>query len=153
MDAARDRLAAAGCSVLVVSQSTPEALAYYVPRQGWHVPVVGDPDRAAYRAFGLDRTGWLAFLRPGVVWGYARGLLRGHRPKPVAAGEDVLQLGGDFVLSRGRRVVFAYPSATPTDRPSVGQILNALPRVPSAPPMPDISPPDPPRVDAPPPNS
>lgn len=134
MDAARDRLAAAGCSVLVVAQAKPEVLALYLSRQGWNVPVVSDPDRVAYGAFGLERTGWLTFFRPRVLWGYFRGMFRGYGVKKPYPGEDVLQLGGDFVLDKLRRVVAAYPSADPTDRPTVAAIRQSLP---PAPPTPD----------------
>lgn len=128
MDAARDRLAAAGCSVLVVSQAKPESLARYAARSGWGVPLAADPDRAAYRAFGLERTSWLTFFRPRVLLGYFRGMLRGYGVKRPDAGEDLLQLGGDFVLARGGRVVFAHPSTDPTDRSTVAAILAALPQ-------------------------
>jgi peroxiredoxin len=128
VDAARDRFAAAGCSVLVVSQAKPELLARYLARHPWHVPMVADPERAAYRAFGLERTSWLTFFRPRVLWGYFRGILRGYGVKKPYAGEDVLQLGGDFVLDRRGRVVFAYPSANPTDRPTVAALLAAVGR-------------------------
>ena len=126
MDAARDEFAAAGCSVLVVAQAKPEVLSLYLSRQGWHVPLVSDPERAAYRAFGLERTGWLTFFRPRVLWGYFRGMFRGYGVKKPYAGEDVLQLGGDFLLAKDGRVLFAYPSATPTDRPAVSALLEAL---------------------------
>ena len=130
MDGAREQLAEARCSVLVVAQAKPEVLSLYLARQRWHVPVASDPERAAYRAFGLDRTGWLTFFRPKVLWGYLRGLLRGYGPRATYAGEDVLQLGGDFMLDKRGRVVFAHPSTTPTDRPSVRAIRDALPPVP-----------------------
>lgn len=146
MDAARDDLAAAGCSILVVSQARPEVLSLYLARQGWHVPIVCDPDRAGYAAFGLERTGWLTFFRPKVLWGYFRGMFRGYGVKKPYAGEDLLQLGGDFVLDRSRRVVFAYASADPVDRPGVGAIRAALP---SAGPMGSEPAPDAPRVDPP----
>lgn len=128
MDAARDELAAVGCSVLVVAQAKPEVLSLYLARRTWHVPVVSDPERTAYRAFGLERTGWLTFLRPRVLWGYFRGLLRGYGVKKPYAGEDVLQLGGDFVLDKLGRVVLAYPSANPTDRPTLAALLEAVQR-------------------------
>lgn len=128
MDAARDDLAAKGCSVLVVAQAKPEVLSLYLSRQTWHVPIVSDPDRIAYRAFGLKRTGWLTFFKPGVLWKYFRGMIRGHRVRKPYAGEDVLQLGGDFILDKRGRVVFAYPSANPTDRPTLAAIRQALPR-------------------------
>ncbi len=126
MDAARDKLAVAGCSVLVVTQAKPEVLSHYLSRRSWHVPIVSDPERAAYKAFGLERTGWLTFLRPRVVWGYLRGMLRGYGPWMPYAGEDVLQLGGDFVLNNLSHVVLAYPSANPTDRPGIAQLLAAM---------------------------
>ena len=126
MDAARDALAAAGCSVLVVAQAKPEVLALYLSRQRWHIPIVSDPERGAYRAFGLERTGWLTFFRPRVQWKYLRGMLRGYGVKRPYAGEDVRQLGGDFVLDRAGRIAFAYPSADPTDRPVVADIIRAV---------------------------
>lgn len=112
--------------MLVVAQAKPEVLTRYLSRQSWHVPIVSDQERAAYRAFGLERTGWRTFFRPRVLWGYFRGMLRGHGVKKPYADEDVLQLGGDFVLDKLRRVVFAYPSANPTDRVSVPTILQTL---------------------------
>ncbi len=133
MDAARDQFAARGCSVLVVSQAKPEVLSLYLSRFKWNVPLVCDPERAAYTAFGLDRTGWLTFFKPRVLWGYFRGMVRGYRVKKPYAGEDLLQLGGDFILSRARCVIFAYPSADPTDRPAVSDLLAAFPLAPPIP--------------------
>ena len=126
MDAARDRFAAAGCSVLVVSQAKPESLASYIERQGWHVPIVADPERKSYAAFGLERTGWLSFFRPKVLWGYFRGMAKGYGVKKPNAEEDLLQLGGDFILNRNREIIFAYRSADPIDRPSIAALLAAI---------------------------
>lgn len=112
--------------MLVVSQARPEVLAMYERRQTWSVTLVCDPGRAAYRAFGLERTSWGTFFRPRVLLGYFRGMLKGQGVKMPYEGEDVLQLGGDFLLDKLGRVVFAYPSADPTDRPSVADILTAV---------------------------
>jgi len=126
VDAAREEFAAAGCSILVVSQAKPEVLRQYLLRHAWHVPLVSDPERAAYRSFGLERTGWLTFFRPTVLWGYLRGMLRGYGVRQPYAGEDVLQLGGDFLVSRAGRVVYAHLSKTPTDRPRIPTLLRAI---------------------------
>jgi hypothetical protein len=144
VDAARERLAARGCSVLVVTQAKPNVLTMYTSRKMWHVPLVCDPEKAAYAAFGLERTSWLTFFKPHVLWGYFRGMLKGYHVKRPYKGEDLLQLGGDFVLTRERKVVFAYPSADPTDRPSVSDLLAALQ---SVTPMSGEHRPDAPRVD------
>jgi hypothetical protein len=103
-------------------------MAHYVSRMKWNVPIVCDPDRVAYTAFGLERTNWFAFFKPRVLWGFLRGMLKGYRVKWPYKGEDVLQTGGDFILSRERTVVFAYPSADPTDRPTLAALLEAIPR-------------------------
>jgi hypothetical protein len=132
VDGARERFAAASCSVLVVSQAAPKVLSLYLTRRKWQVPVVSDPDRTAYAGFGLERTGWTSFFRPRVMLGYFQGMLRGYGVKMPYAGEDVLQLGGDFILDRQRRVVFGYRSADPTDRPSTTTLLDAIPSVPTS---------------------
>lgn len=139
MEAARDEFAARGCSVVVVTQARPPLLARYVQRQKWTVPVLSDPERTAYVAFGLERTGWLTFFKPRVLWRYLRGMAKGYGVKKPVAGEDVLQLGGDFLLSRARKLIFAYRSADPTDRPSAAALMRAIP---SVLPMPDELAPD-----------
>jgi hypothetical protein len=126
VDIARDDLAAVGCSVLAVAQAKPEVLSLYLARKKWRVPIVSDPERAAYASFGLERVSWLSFFRPKEMWGYLRGMFRGYGLKKPYAGEDVLQLGGDFVLDKLARVVFTYPSAAPTDRPAISAILEAI---------------------------
>lgn len=146
MDAARDQFAARGCSILVVSQAKPAVLSLYLSRFKWAVPLVCDPEKVAYTAFGLERTGWLTFFKPRVLWGYFRGMFKGYRVKKPYAGEDLLQLGGDFILERERKVVFAYPSADPTDRPGITNLLAAIQ---SAGPILHERPPDAPRVDGP----
>lgn len=143
MDAARERLAARGCSVLVVCHAKPETLAKYLAKRSWHVPIVSDPERAVYSAFTLKRTGWLTFLRPDVMLGYMWGMLRGYLARVPYAGEDVLQLGGDFILDRDRKIVYTYTQSKPTGRPSPRKLLATLERIhPSPPPMSPERPPD-----------
>ena len=115
-----------GAEVLVVTQARPELLAAFLRDHPLPFLAVADPERAAYRAFGLERTTWATMLRAGVLLRYLRLILRGWRPQQVRAGEDVLQLGGDFVLDGEGRLSYAYRSAEPTDRPSVEALLHAM---------------------------
>lgn len=82
-----------------------------------------DQEKAAYRAFGLEssiRRSWsLSNLRY-----YAKAALQG-RHIAVNRG-NVHQLGGDFVLDENGRIQLAYPSQTPTDRPSIELLLQAM---------------------------
>ena len=121
-----DQIRQLGGEVLVVSFAQPALLALYEREQSLPFPVVTDPMRTAYQAFGLERTTWREMLRGGVLWRYLRLMLRGWSLKPVNRGEDVLQLGGDFVLDSCRRLVYAHRSAEPTDRPAVAGLLKAI---------------------------
>jgi peroxiredoxin len=115
-----------GAEVLVVVQARPELLAAFLSQQRLPFPAVADPQRAAYRAFGLERTSWATFLRPDVVLRYLRLIIGGWHPRPAREGEDVLQLGGDFVLDATGRLVYAYRSAEPTDRPAVEVLVSSV---------------------------
>jgi hypothetical protein len=118
-----------GAEVLVISQARPEQLAAFLREQPLPFPLLADPKRAAYRAFGLERMSWARILRPGVVLRYVRLLFRGWQLRPASPGEDVLQLGGDCVLDGQGRLVYAYRSAEPTDRPAVEALLRVVRQV------------------------
>ena len=112
--------------MLVVTMSRPEVVAAYLKMRPWPFPVVCDPERAAYRRFGLGRTSWLSFFRPGVLARYVGLMFRGWRVRGINEGEDALQLGGDFVLDANQKLAFAYPSRTAADRPDVGKMIESL---------------------------
>lgn len=111
-----------GATVLAITQSQPAAVrAVSSPFE-----MLCDPERQAFRYFGLDRGRFSMFFRPRVLWYYFKFLLRGWMPRRNERGEDVLQLGGDFVISADRRLTFAHPSRDPADRPSVGVLIDQL---------------------------
>jgi alkyl-hydroperoxide reductase/thiol specific antioxidant family protein len=112
-----------GAGVVAVSMSRPEVLARYLAGRPLPFPLVADPDRRAYAAFGLGRTTWARLARPGVLWRYAKLVARGAPVRRVPEGEDPLQTGGDFLVGPGRRLSWAYASADPTNRPRVDQVL------------------------------
>jgi peroxiredoxin len=113
-------------NVLVVSQAQPEVLAAFLHKEPLDFPAAADPERAAYRAFGLERTSWAAFFRPQAVRRYLSHLVHGWLPQGLQRGEDVLQLGGDFILDGDGRLVYAHRSSEPTDRPPAEALLQIL---------------------------
>jgi len=117
---------ALGGEVLVVSFTPPAKVATYLARGKLPFPVVSDPALAGYRAFGIGRTSWTAMLRPAVLWRFLKMMVRGWLPRKPGENEDLLRLGGDFVLDRGRHIVYAHPSREPTDRPSKAALLAAV---------------------------
>jgi hypothetical protein len=115
---------ALGAEVVVVSFEPAARLPGYRELHGWPFPVVSDPERVAYRAFGLESAGWRDLLAPRVLKRYAQLLLQGYRVR--WSGADLHQLGGDFVIDRGRRLIYAHRSLDPADRPPVSELLSAL---------------------------
>lgn len=121
-----DTIRELGGEVLAVSFAKPERVAAYVERYPLPFPVLADPDLEAYRAFDLGRTSVLGMLNPIVMLKYAALMVRGWMPWKPAKKDDLFQLGGDFVVDSQRRLVYAYPSANPTDRPAVDDLIQAV---------------------------
>lgn len=121
-----DEIRERGGEVLAVSFTAASKAAPYLARHPLPFPVLFDPERQAYQAFELGRTSWGQILRPRVVWGYLRRMAHGWLPRRGQQGEDVMQLGGDFVLDGRRRLVYAYRSADPADRPAAAALLEAV---------------------------
>jgi peroxiredoxin len=117
---------AAGAEVLAVSMRKPEFLGEFLKHAKWSIPMACDPDRAAYRLFGLERTTWTSYLRPGVIGGYMGLMVRGWMPGIPAKGEDVHQLGGDFILDRDGRLIYAFRSPDPSRSAPIVDLLNLL---------------------------
>lgn len=111
--------------IVVISQGTPEVLRQFLARHPKPFPVVGDPSRTLYRAAGLDRVSVWGFFRPRVLAGYLRELRHGAKLTRPYAGEDVLQRGGDFVVTRDGGVVYTHRSPDSTSRPAVADVLAA----------------------------
>jgi hypothetical protein len=112
-----------GVGVVAIAMSRPEGVARYLAERPLPFLLLADPERRAYAAFGLGRTTWARIARPGVVWRYAKFVLRGSKLRRVPEGEDPLQTGGDLLVGPDRRLAWAYTSPDPTDRPAVDLLL------------------------------
>ena len=89
-------------------------------------PLLVDPERSAYRAWGLGRSSVLGVWGDPRVWlRYAREISRGERLR--RPGSDTLQLGGDFVVDPDGTVAYSRPQRR-DDRPPVAELLQALER-------------------------
>lgn len=120
-----DRLAEfGGAAVVLITFTRPRNLRGFRRRLGLSYPVLADETRAAYRAYGLGRGSWRRVWGLHTLKAYGRLLRAGRRPRLPAA--DTLQLGGDFVVDSEGRVVYAYRSAGPDDRPSVDDLVTAV---------------------------
>jgi len=115
--------------IVAVSFTPPSRVASFLKVQPLPFPAVSDPERKAYHQFSLGKTTWLRMMRPSVIWRFVKLMFRGWKLKKAEPGEDVLQMGGDFVLDGDGRLVFAYRSVDPTDRPTIAALLDVLRRL------------------------
>ncbi len=114
------------CDIIVVVQARPDILRQFLARHPQPLLMVCDPDRLVYRQLGLQRVSWLSFFKPSVIWGYLRLMFRGQRVQRPYDGEDVRQLGGDFLLSEHEHIVTRYTATDPTVRPTITAMLHDL---------------------------
>ena len=116
-----DEVRARGGEVLAIGFDRLERAERYLAEQELPFPLLVDPERRVYRAYGLEKGAWWRFLLPKVALGYWRMMESGaqvQRPE-----EDPLQLGGDFVVDPDGRLALVHPAKDPTDRPSVAALL------------------------------
>ncbi len=110
--------------VAIVSFGTLPAVQQWLRETCADFDVLLDRQREVYRAYGLERSFWRSRnLR--TLWLYLQRNLRGIHGGD-SHGDDTTQLGGDFVIHSSGRVLLAYRSHDPTDRPAVETLLRAL---------------------------
>ena len=119
----KDELDAAGVIVVVVTFETNTIALDYARSHEMPWPVLVDPDRGLYAAYGIGRGSLRAIWGPANWAPWLRGVLRGHLPRLATA--DTLQRGGDVVVGPNGIVALHHVSDGPADRPTVDAILQA----------------------------
>jgi peroxiredoxin len=118
-----DELESLRVGITLITFGTPEQARRWLKETAAPFPMLLDPDRSAYRTYGLERSK-TKVLHPAVFATYFRLLLKGRKLRPVQG--DPYQLGGDFLIDRNGIVRIARPSDNPADRPSIQEIFQAL---------------------------
>ena len=117
-------LEAANAVLVVIAAEPMEALAKVAAEEKWSGPVLADPGRGVYLAYGLTRLLWYRVFTPKAALLYLGFILRGRFPgKP---GQDALQQGGDFVVDGQGTLRFVSATQRSHDRPPVDQIIGAI---------------------------
>jgi hypothetical protein len=118
-----ERIHSLDTQVVAISFGSPQLARAWVEETGAPFPLLLDPNRTAYRAYGLEHS-LIRSWGPKTFLTYARLMLSGRRWRGIQG--DSGQLGGDFIVDRQGLVRLAYRSHDPSDRPTIGQILKRL---------------------------
>lgn len=126
----RERLAALDTGVLLVSFESMEHIGWYLTGADAPWPILSDPHRRIYHAYGLGRSGvasdWLSARTATDL------VSRMFQPGAERTHADAHQTGGDFLIDADGILRFAYRCRGPVDRPPVDELLLELRRLPAA---------------------
>jgi peroxiredoxin len=121
---AHEEVRALGGDIVAVFQYRAEPTFHFCRRRGAPFDCLGDPDREAYRAVGLERGGPLEYMGPRAMVGWARAAAHG-KFGGVPKG-DVSQRPGTFVIAPDGKVAFAHYNRNSADNPSNEEVIAAV---------------------------
>ena len=125
--AGRDRIQAAGLNMAVIMQGTPEATAEFAAQFAPGLLCLADPERVAYRAFGLERGNlFQTFLNPKVWKAVSKASQKGYKVEPPPPGQDAMQMSGTFIISTGGRLLLPYYYDHIADHPPLELLLKGV---------------------------
>ncbi len=126
--AGRERIEQAGLQIAVITQGTPEATAEFGARFAPGLLILSDPQREAYRAYGLERGSlFQTFLNPKVWSAVSRSRrTKGYQVDPPPPGQDAMQMSGTFIISRAGRIELPYYYDHIADHPPLDLLLNGV---------------------------
>jgi peroxiredoxin len=124
LDRAREDIRGAGGDVLAVFQYRAEPTRNFCRQRRVGIDCLGDPERAAYEAVGLERGSLKEYLGPQLLSKFVRAARQGaFLGKPAG---DVAQRPGTFVIGTDGRVLLAHYNADSADNPPMDRVLDAV---------------------------
>jgi peroxiredoxin len=120
----RDR----GLRLVIVSHASAESAKAFCEERAPSATCLADPNRGAYRAYGLYRgTMWQTLISPR-IWLSNRRLARvkGYKPEVPHKGQDAYQMSGTFIIGTDGRIRLPYYYEDIADHPPVDLILHGV---------------------------
>ena len=115
-------------ALALVTQGTVEVAKAFCKERAPSQLCLADPERKAYRAYGLERaTIWQTFLS-WRVWQSNKRIKqeRGWVPEMPPAGQDSMQMSGTFVIGMDGRIRLPYYYDDIADHPPVDLLLHGV---------------------------
>ncbi|HWQ04795.1 MAG TPA: peroxiredoxin-like family protein [Longilinea sp.] len=125
--AGKERIAQAGLNIAVIMQGTPEATEAFAKKFAPGLYCLADPERKAYKAYGLVRGNlFQTFLNPSVWSAIAKSRQKGYEVEPPPAGQDSMQMSGTFIIGTNGKVELPYYYDHIADHPPLDLLLSGV---------------------------
>ncbi len=125
---ARPALTERGLRLVIVTHASAESAKAFCDERASGAVCLADPNRDAYRAYGLYRGNfWQTLLSPR-IWRSNRRLARekGYTPETPPQGQDAYQMSGTFVIGTDGRIRLPYYYEDIADHPPVDLVLHGI---------------------------
>lgn len=116
-------LEARNAQVTLISFGTNQQVQTWIAETQTNFYFLLDPDRKAYRAYGLQRS-LIRSWSPKIWLEYARLMSLGRKWRGIQG--DSGQMGGDFIVDDSGIIHMAYRSHDPADRPEVSYLIQRM---------------------------
>jgi peroxiredoxin len=110
-----------GFQVVLVGLGTFDQAEAFKKQFSLSFPIICDPEKKLYRAYGLGRGSVVSMASPALLLKGLKTLSRGHIPG-VPQG-DVMQMPGVFLIDTYGNIRYAHYSKDPSDNPSIETLL------------------------------
>jgi prostamide/prostaglandin F2alpha synthase len=120
----RERFQEVGVQLAAIAQGMPEEAAEFRKKRKMQIPVLVDPDRAAYEAAGAKIAVLSEILGPRVMARGVKAAMRSH-VMPGRFRGHVGQLGGVLVVAPDGSIRYAHLSEDASDNPPTEEVLAA----------------------------
>ncbi len=125
--AGRDKIKKAGLDIAVITQGVPQETALFMRAHAPGLLALSDPQRAAYRAYGLERgTLFQTFLNLKVWRAISRSRRKGYLVETPPEGQDAMQMSGTFIISPQGRVLLPFYYDNIADHPALDLLLEGV---------------------------
>jgi peroxiredoxin len=122
---AYEELRKAGADVVAIFQYRAESTSNFCRKRDVPFDCLGDPDRAAYHAVGLERGPAKEYVGPQLAKGFLRAARHGALPGNPQGG-DVAQRPGTFVVAQDGTVALAHYNKDSSDNLSIDELLRVV---------------------------
>ena len=117
-----EEIRATGADVVAIFQYRAEPTYHFCRKRDVPFDCLGDPERQAYHAVGLERGSPREYIGPQLAKNFIRAARKGAFAGNPQGG-DVAQRPGTFVVGPDGTVAFAHYNKLSSDHPAIDEIL------------------------------